>query len=142
MDILLPAADERSIERQLQDLDTHLHLTRERDTLGRDFYVVIYYQGGSIPPDVVVDWRETDDTPKQLSSGLVYEIQQMMGSGPVDLKKIMARNAERKARKERDMVGFYEDMIEDFKSGRRSPVHRSQGLRMSRDRIRARGGKA
>jgi hypothetical protein len=58
------------------------------------------------------------------------------------MREVLRKNAALREKKEQSMEGYYEEMIEEYQRGDRSPVHRSQGLRMARDRMRSRGIKA
>ena len=145
--LYLPAVDERSMQRQLRELDDHLILTRERDHLGRDYYVVIFYTDGTVPPAFIEDWRDPDGTPRQLSSALPLMIQKRMKEGPTSLKKINAHNDALKASHDADMEAAYEEQaLSVAKSARTSAMlPRSQSLYLARQREREakarRGGK-
>lgn len=138
--LYLPAMDEQGVQRQLAALDDRLILTRERDQRGRDFYVVIYYQGGSLPPEVIEDWREYDGTPKPLNSALVYTIQQRMSTGGASLADVLGHNAKLKEAHEREMAEVYEERARDVARFERSssPPVRSHGLYLSRQKERER----
>ncbi len=137
------ASDERAVQLQLHELDPHLILTRERDHLGRDYYVVIYYTNGTVPPDLVVDWRDAMDVPKPLSSGLVYEIQRMMSEGPPDMEKIRRHNEALRAQRNQESAEMLEEIAKDFDRYRRignfMVVPRSRALYLARSRGRRRG---
>ena len=139
--LILPGADEQSVQAQLRQLDSRLILTRERDGLGRDYYVVIFYEGGTVPPSHVLDWREMDDEPRPLSSGLVHEVGKMMADGPVAMIEIVKRNEALKAQKADEFQQVYEDLSREFEraKGRLGVVHRSPGLAAARRRGRRRG---
>jgi len=128
---------------QLRELDLHLVLTRERDRMGRDYYVVIYYTDGTVPPAFIEDWREPDGTPKQLSSALTLAIQKRMKEGPTSLAQINAHNDALKASHDADMAAAYEEQaLEVARSDRRSSVlHRGVHLQRARERERRRIGK-
>lgn len=143
MTLILPALDEQAVQRELASLDPNLILTRERDAIGQDYYVVIYYQGGSIPPDEVIDWREPSGRAKPLSSALANEVRKMMRNGPPDVKAIIRANEEMKQRHAAQQEAIRLEQALEFEQSRKrsGAIHRSVGLRMARDRARARGEK-
>jgi D-alanyl-D-alanine dipeptidase len=61
--------------------------------------------------------------------------------GPVDVKAIVARNEARRQKMADDLEAQRVEMALEFDEMRKrsGAVHRSPGLRMSRDRMRARG---
>lgn len=146
--LLIPweALDERAVHAALQQLEPNLFLNKEIDRYGRLFYTACLFNGDRAPDPitVVVDWRETDDTPKPLSQGLVYEIEKMMRAGGVSVEAIMRRNNEMRVKKDDERQQQAEDIAKDFERHKNTGfaiVPRSQGLRMSRDRMRRRGHK-
>lgn len=133
--------DERTLQADLVKRDRGLILVREWDTV-RDcpFYVVRHRDD----PDVVIlDWREPDDTPRQLSSGILTEIDRKMHAGPTSLKKLAARQAELRERKDAESLENYRAVAAEFK-GKDSPVHapllhRGVHLRRHREKLRSQG---
>lgn len=146
LQVVWEGTDERGVQRQLQEIDPRLFLDKEADGAGRIFYVVRYWENGYETPELVLDWRETSGQPKPLSSAVAYAIQKEMREGAVDVKGILRRNRDRAEKRGDEAQQMYEDIARDFDRHKRignfAVVPRSQGLRMSRDRIRARGGKA
>lgn len=146
LDVVYESRDERQIHEELRRLDPQLFLVRQRDPHGRDFYEVRFWVGSEHEPLCAVDWRLPDDTPKPLSSGIVYEVQRLMAAGPITVEAINRKNAELRERNERRAHEGYQEIAEDFERhrgiGNFMVVPRSQALRLSRDRIRRRGGKA
>lgn len=136
---------ERQINEELQRLDPFLFLDKEWDT-NRDcgFYAVKYHRGDR-PPDLILDWRDADDWPRPLSAGIVAEVRRLQVQGAIDFQAVMKRNAELQERKRRASEQAYRDVAADFEryeSAVHSPVlHRSQSLRISRDKMRAAGRK-
>lgn len=149
MEIIVPweAADERVVDEALRTIEPNLFLNKEIDPQGRLFYSACLFNGERAPDPitVAVDWRETDGTPKQLSEGLVYEIKRMQQAGGVNLKSIMKRNAALRSKMDDERQQIQEDIARDFDRhkaiGNFAIVPRSQGLRRSRDKLRARGHK-
>lgn len=149
MEIIVPweAADERVVDEALRTIEPNLFLNKEIDPQGRLFYSACLFNGERAPDPitVAVDWRETDGTPKQLSEGLVYEIKRMQQAGGVNLQSIMKRNAALRSKMDDERQQIQEDIARDFDRhkaiGNFAIVPRSQGLRRSRDKLRARGHK-
>lgn len=141
--IYLPASDEASIQRQLSELDDRLILTRECDQRGRNYYVVIYYQGGSQPPEIIEDWREGNGQPRPLNSALPNVIRKMMGEGGTSLAAVMRHNENLKERRAEEMEEHYRETALDVqRSDRRSAMlPRGVSLQRARERERRRLGK-
>jgi hypothetical protein len=140
------SVDERQIQRELQAIDPDLFLDKEFDSAHSVvFYCVKVHLGSASPPELVLDWRDSDDRPRQLSSGILSEVRRIMSQGPVSLDEIVRRNAEVTARKRSDVDYGYEEIARDFvkrESAAHGPVlHRGAHLRRSRDAERARGRK-
>lgn len=137
--------DERRVGRELRTLDPLLFLDKEFDTsTGRVFYTVKFHRGDR-PPDLILDWRDGDDTPLPLTSGLLLEIRRMMERGPLDPAEIRRSNERARERQRRESESDYRTVAEEwekFDSAVRSGLlPRGTGLRMARDKQRARGRK-
>lgn len=144
--LLLPVSDERSVQEDLASLDEHLVLTRERDAIGRDYYVVIFYTNGTVEPTVILDWRDGDGTPRPLNSALPNEVRRQMQGGPTSVKQVMAHNQALREKREAEMAEVYEERAKEVARYERSasPPHRSRALYLARQKERerrARGGK-
>lgn len=142
------AVDERTIDAALREIEPNLFLDKEIDQQGRLFYTACLHNGERAPNPitVAVDWRESDGSPKPLSEGLVYEIKKMQQAGGVNIDSIMRRNNALRVKRDDERMQIQEEIARDFdrhkKLGNFAIVPRSQGLRMSRDRMRRRGEKA
>lgn len=140
------AQDERSVQAQLQEIDLRLFLDKRADHAGRIFYVVCFYQGGSQPPEDVLDWREDahrGGAPKPLSSAVGYAIQKQMRKGAVNVAGVIEHNRKLKQKKEDEFDEQRLEAAQDvMRSDKRAAApHRSQGLYLSRQRERRRRGK-
>ena len=140
------AQDERSVQAQLREIDPRLFLDKRGDHQGRIFYVVCYYQGGSQPPEDVLDWRDDahrGGAPKPLSSALGYEIQKQMRRGAVSVAGVIEHNQKLKQRKGDEYDEQRKEAALDvIRSEKRiSAPHRSQALYLSRQRERRRMSK-
>lgn len=110
----LPHADARAVDRELRQRDKHLFLAEHRDFHGRPYFEVRYHIGSEREPLVVLDWREDDGTPRQLTSALLNEVARISSQGPPDVGKIARKNADLKASRDNDRIEAYEEMIEDI----------------------------
>lgn len=141
MDLWLPHASFRQLERELKQLDRNLFLVEQRGVYGETFYEIRYWQGPEAEPPVLVDWREPDGKPKELSFGILEDIRRQMQRGPLDIKAIVARNEELKKRKQDEVQEVYAEMTREFERHMTmgnfgGPVHRSPALVVARRRAR------
>jgi len=139
--LLLPAADERAIEDELQRLDPRLYLSFEIEG-GRQVYrVMCEYAGDRFAP--VCDWRDEQQRPLPLSSGLVELVRSLQPRGGVAAQEAMAANERRRERLEADVEEAVDEIADDMGpriAGRKqSLLNRSPGLVASRRRARRRG---
>ena len=135
--------DHASLERELRKRDPDLSLQGwPSSTHGCILWKVVRYAGPDRPPDTVCVWQSESGEPYPLSSGLLDLVDRLdrnhrgghLGEDEINA----ARDRELGRQLERDRVALIEDYL--FKHGH--PVlPRSQSLRMSRDRQRARGKK-
>lgn len=141
MDIWLPDASFRQLERELKALDYRLFLAEQRGIYGETFYEVRLWEGPNSEPPVILDWREPDGKPKELSFGIINEIQRMMQRGPLDVKAIAEHNRQLREKAQLRSQEFYEEMTREFEKAMvmgnfSGPVHRSPGLALARRRAR------
>ena len=135
--------DHASLERELRKRDPLLSLQGwPSEAHGCILWKVVRYAGPDRPPDTVCVWQGERGDPFPLSSGLldlVDRLDRNTRHGHVGEDEFNARlERERAAQVTRDNEAIADDHV--FKHGR--PVlPRSQGLRMARDRQRARGKK-
>lgn len=140
------AGDERSIGAELRSLDDRLFLDREFDKhTGVLFYTVKYHRGDQ-PPDLILDWRDVNDRPRPLSSGVTNEVRRMMQSGTVEEKIAKARKRQGELNEQKRDRLFQQaaevaQEWERYDQVRSGLLPRGQWLRQSRDRMRARGRK-
>lgn len=136
--VIWETRESADIDRQLKQIDQRLFLDPEHDGQ-RVFWTVKFWNGERANPPVslILDWR------KPLTDQLVQEVKRQYQRGPLDLEAIRKANLELQARKAEEAQETYEELTRDFErhDKRSHVVHRSQGLRMSRDRQRARGRK-
>jgi hypothetical protein len=132
--IYLPAADERSIERDLQLLDPRLFLTFEVER-GRQVYrVMCEYAGDHYA--CVCEWRDDKQQPLPLSSGLVELVRSLQPRGGTTVQEAIAANERLQVQVEADSEREIDEIVADMGpriAGRRSPVfHRGPHLRRAR----------
>jgi hypothetical protein len=110
--LLLPAADERSVERELQALDPRLFLTYEIEG-GRQVYrVMCEYAGDHFAP--VCDWRDEKQQPLPLSSGLIELVRSLRPRGGVTAQEAIAANEKLQARVEADFENEVDEIVGDM----------------------------
>lgn len=114
MTLWLPHIDAKRVDAELRALDKQLFLAEHRDFFGRPYFEVRYHVGSETSPPVVVDWREEDGTPKPLTSQLFAEVQRIHSQGPPDVRSIVKRNDELKAKRNDEHMEAYEELIEDI----------------------------
>lgn len=135
--------DHASLERELRRRDPELSLqgwpSQTHDCI---VWKVVRYAGPDRPPDTVCVWMSERGEPYPLSSGLLDMVDRLDRNtraryrGEDDLNA--ERERERRKQLDRDNEGIHENTT--FKHGR--PVlPRSQSLRISRDKQRAKGKK-
>lgn len=135
--------DGAAIERDLKKRDPDLSLQGwPSQTHGRMLWKVVRYAGPDRPPDTVCVWQSDRGEPFPLSSGILDMVDRLdKNTRSVYLDgdtRNAALRAERAKQDERDAEGIRDNTT--FKHGR--PVlPRSQSLRMSRDKQRAKGKK-
>jgi hypothetical protein len=132
--IYLPAADERAVERELQQLDDRLFLTFEIEG-GRQVYrVMCEYAGDHFAP--VCDWRDEKGQPLPLSSSLVELVRSLRPRGGVAVQESIAANerlqAQVEADSERDIDEIVADMAPRISDKRSACLPRGPHLRRAR----------
>ena len=137
MDMWLPFTSFRQLERDLKTLDDKLFLVEQRGSFGETFYEVRYWNGPELEPTVILDWRERDGKPKQLSYGIIEEIKRMMQRGPINVGQLAENNQELREKASVKAVEFYQEMVKEFEryttmGNIGGPVHRSQALAIAR----------
>jgi hypothetical protein len=135
-----------SIREALKRIDPDLILGQEVDSAWSEWVWKVLIRQGDRPAIWLFDWRENLDDPRSrprpLSSAIVEEtVARRLGSSrrpQVDPVRANDELQERLAREDEEQTL---DIAADVRrrARRTSPVHRSQGLRRSRDKQRARG---
>jgi len=137
-------ADQKRVDRELKSVDPRLFLDPEfSQQYGQVFWTVKVWNGEQAPDPVtiVVDWREPDGRPKELTHGIVEQTRRSWKAGPVSFEAVMAANDElRRKRDERQLELYERQTIQTQKELRRKPVfHRGRGLWLARIRGRRKG---
>lgn len=100
---------------------------------------------GDQEPLTVLEWRDERGDPIDLTLGIVDRIKRMEGAGFTLMDELRRKAAERRAYMDAEQRRRYREIGEELLPlihGRKShPLHRSVGLRMARDKQRARGEK-
>jgi hypothetical protein len=137
------AAAPRQIRDALKRLDDQLVLGCEVDDRYGCWVWRVFRRDGDRPAQWLFDWRENMEEPRSrprpLSHALVDEAaSRRLGSRRVFVDPdVLNDRAVAEARREASEVS--EQIARETVRRARSPVHRSVGLRMSRDKQRARG---
>jgi len=139
--------DEAAIARALKEYDPDLRLLPPGVDLNgtdRRHYRVVAYRGGDRPPRAVCAWATDSGEPLPLSSRLLDKVKLLDRNTRTPYPTADEQNERLREQRERYDEEYDEDMVDWFvrRDKVRSPVRRSVGLRMSRDRMRARGKKA
>lgn len=136
------AADERAITRALKQLDDRLVLAINLDEeTGQHVWQVLVRYGGDRPAQVVMSWRNEYGKPLPLSHALVEEVKRLRETDTFAAMVAHNRNM-REAGNHDDFLEATEiaaEMIPYIKGRRGGGLRRGVGLRMARDRRRARG---
>ena len=135
------------VQRELQKLDRGLFLDPEIEFHGPYgkylYWTVKHHIGSGQPPIPVLEWRDYNG-PKPLTFAIVEAVKRREGGLEDAVRKVLAAN-EKKRQETEKQVGddAYEVALDARKAtGKTSAVlPRSQALRRSRDRQRARGNK-
>ena len=138
--------DRRRIERELRGLDPQLFLDAEIDLRHRFVWTVKYHVGSEHPPHLVFEWRDQKtNEPLPLTMGIVDRVKRLEGAGHTVFREVSEHNrrlvAEREARSDQAYTDITNDMEPRMRDTRSAVLHRGVGLRMSRDKRRARGEK-
>lgn len=135
--------DEAAVARALKQHDRELRLVQQVDpATGRLRWCVYSYQGPDRPALFVYAWQTQTGEPLPLSHRLVDEVkaQDRNSRAPRPTEDDLDR--QQAVRKERDWERDAEALGNDWAPQHGRPVlHRSQSLRMARDKRRARGEK-
>lgn len=140
-------ATTQQIQRELAALDSALFLDPELEPNGPYgpyiYMVVKQHVGTAVPPVPVLEWRDRSG-PWPLSMALVEHVKRREGRGDGALQAALLANDRIRARARETTGEQAFEVAQDAKkaAGKQSAVlPRSQSLRRSRDRARARGKK-
>lgn len=140
-------SDRSDIERALRQIDRGLFLEKQVTLEGEIVWCVVAEVFGDHPPLTIFEWRDESGRPiSELAMGIVDRVNRLERDPVVLAKRLRERNEALKRERDRRRDEAYETMAREMVpsiQGRRSAVlHRSQALRMARDRRRAQGDKA
>lgn len=142
------------INRRLRALDPNLFLEKQLTFEGEHVWCVVeQVDGGDHPPVTVYEHRLPDGRPYPVpNEALIEEMRrraQAMTRDPRERRRQLIARADRQNRMLREKIAErqreqHAEVNREFRRMQRtsSPVHRSQQLRMTRDKMRARGEKA
>lgn len=140
-------ADGAAVLRALKEYDRDLRLLPPGVSVhGADkaHWAVYAYRGEDRPPAFVLAWVGPDGEPLPLSMRIVDQVKQQDKNTQSVYLDAEARNAIAAEQREKQSRSEGEALVDFHVKGakRQFPVQRSVGLRMARDRMRARGEKA
>ena len=132
------------ILRALKQIDDRLFLERQITIDGQAVWCVVVDVGSGEPPMTIIEWRDSDGHPiHQLSSGIIDRVARMERDSGRLSATIVKKNAARLEAKKRDTNAHWADLGTEFEKrlspGYSAVLHRSQSLRMARDKKRNRG---
>lgn len=134
-----------SLQQELRLIDDRLFLERQLTLVGEPVWCVVVNVGGDVPPITILEWRDDDDNPLPLSSGILERMRRMDRDGARLAARVIKQNRDRIEAARQKAKDDWEEIGKDVggrMSGTRSAVlHRGQYLRRSRDKRRARGEK-
>jgi hypothetical protein len=134
--------DEAAVARALKEYDRDLVLIpQDSDHYGRRIYKVARKVGGDRPVEWVVSWRTREGEALPLSHRLVEKVKELDLNSRNKVDDPDDLNAQLRAERQRDLDREMENLREDWSMKSRPILPRSQSLRMSRDKRRARGEK-
>lgn len=115
------------------------------DVMEKPVWCICVQVAGDQEPLTVSEWRDDRGEAIELTMGVVEKVKQLEGAGFSLMETLKRKAAERKAYMDAEQRRRYRETADDLLpliQGKRShPVHRSVGLRMARDKQRARGEK-
>jgi hypothetical protein len=135
------------ITARLREIDDRLFLEQQITYSGEAVWCVVCDVGMGHPPITILEWRDwrTDEPISELTSGLVERVQAMERDGSRLSAKVVKANRDLiESHRQRAHDAWREialDMTPRIEGKTSSVLHRSQALRMSRDKRRAAGEK-
>lgn len=134
--------DAAALERQLKQIDRRLSLQAWPQPDGLPVWKVVLHYAGDRPPETIASWIDQQGEPLPLSSRLVDLVQSLDRNSRVAFVDADGKNAQFAEQRERDNARDEEALISDWRFPHGRPVlPRSQSLRLSRDKQRAKGKK-
>jgi hypothetical protein len=134
--------DAASVERQLKQIDRGLSLQAWPRQDGPPIWRVVLHYAGDRPPETIASWIDQSGEPLPLSSRLVDLVRSLDKNSRVAYVDADGKNAQFEEQRERDNARDEEALIADWRMPHGRPVlPRSQSLRRSRDKQRAKGKK-
>lgn len=133
------ASDEQAVSRALREYDDELRLVPQPTDTGLA-YQVRRWRGGDRPSEFLFFWADDHGNPLPLSMRLLDLVKQHDKNTQSKRLDADARNALKQAREDAHWEAEMEALTTDWMPSNGRPIlPRSTGLRMSRDKRRARG---
>lgn len=143
--VIEDARDSDSLLRDLRAIDDRIFLERQITLENEAVWCVVVNVGGDHPPLTILEWRDQEGNPLELSSGIVDRVARMDRDEKRLIASVMRQNAERIEAQRQQSRAEWREMGEDFQkrtsSGYSAVLPRGQYLRRSRDKRRGRGDK-
>lgn len=131
-----------TLERALKQIDPDLALQGWPQRDGPPLWKVVRYCGPDRPPETIASWVDDRGNPLPLTEGLLDVVRRLDRNTRAEYVDPDEKNRRLKELVERDWELDTEAAREDWNPKHGRPVlPRSQSLRMSRDKQRARGKK-
>jgi hypothetical protein len=136
-----------ALRRELKRIDDRLFFEKQITYTDEEVWCVCVDFSGDQPPMTILEWRDEKGRPiPYLDSGIIERVKQVDRSGRQLSERVLRENQARIESLRRQSREQYtevaRDMVPRVLDQRRPVLHRSQALRMSRDKRRARGEKA
>lgn len=133
-----------AIQRTLRDIDRRLFLEKQITYENEAVWCVVCDIGGGHPPVTLLEYRH-EGKPIPIDSGIIERVQRMERDGEKLTRRTIEANRVMIEQKRKRAHDAYEeiarDMVPRIQGQTRPVLHRSQALRMSRDKRRSRGEK-
>lgn len=134
------------VQAELQKLDDRLFLEKQITMANEEVWCVVVNVGLDQPPVTLMEWRDESGEPiPYLTDRIVSRVAAMERDGHKLYAKVIQANADKVEIDRKIALYQYEELGRDMGpriEGKIRPVlPRSQALRMSRDKMRARGRK-
>jgi len=132
-----------SIRDALKRIHPDLILGQEVDSAWSQWVWKVLLRQGDRPAIWLFDWREALDDPRSRPRPLSFAIVEEAATRRVGSRRPVTdpllANDELQRKHDEESIEEALGIAREVRKRPRSPVHRSQGLRMSRDKARARG---